>query len=136
MTKTMNEVGATEAVDLVVATLTPGDFFGEATILNTDDPSTAIKQGHYPSNVICNTNVKVLKLHRNFVQLFKWDEQTLRELQKRAVKYLADAKLIQAIRDKKRWLHKSGYTINKMIKTRELDVEKFSSKLGSPSFKH
>ena len=53
---------------------------------------------------------------------FEWSEATVKLINSKAVTYQTDSKLIQAIRDKRKWMKDKGSIITSMVKRQELDV--------------
>lgn len=128
VTKVMREVHKTTDLCLHLTTLSPFDIFGEAAVISLQNHNegeevlTAISADRYPSNVTCSTAVSVLRLPKTLLSKFEWDATLIARVRRRAFKYQADSKLIQVIRDKRKWLQRKGQIITEMVKCKELNV--------------
>jgi len=129
VSKVMREAHKTTEVRLQLTTLSPFDYFGEAAVISlvldkgeVEEVLTAVAADRYPSNITCSTNVTVLRLPKAVLSSFQWDAATIARVRRRAFQYQADSKLIQVIRDKRKWLQRKGEIIADMVKHKELQV--------------
>ena len=129
LTKHIQEMGAQDEERLRLATLTAYDIFGEQVFTGifpeAEDElphGSAVPKHQNQSHAVASTAVRALCISREALAGFAWDSALMTRIKERAIKHPSDSKLIQMIRDKRKWLRDKQRTIETMSKKGELDL--------------